>query len=88
MFKVDFAFWTGEELVAIEIDGGSHIGSEKHVRKDRMLQRAGVPVIHILNKEVEEHPDAVIRRLLPDQISEFWNHLSPYPYNPLAPLPL
>ncbi len=85
MFKVDFAFWTGEELVAIEIDGGSHIGSEKHIRKDRMLQRAGVPVIHIMNSEIEEQPREVIKRLLPKSVTEFWTGLGRIPMNPLDP---
>ncbi len=87
MFKVDFVFWTGEKLVAIEIDGGSHIGSEKHIRKDRMLQRAGVQVIHILNSEIQENPRTVMERLMPKSIVEFWKSLSDLPYNPLAFVP-
>jgi hypothetical protein len=72
MMKVDFAFWTGERLVAVEIDGGSHIGSEAHVVKDRLLQRAGVHVIHILNSELTTHGSKIIKRLLPDEITRFW----------------
>jgi hypothetical protein len=72
MKKVDFAFWTGERLVAVEIDGGSHIGSEAHVIKDRLLQRAGVQVIHILNSEITKYGTTVIKRLLPDEITSFW----------------
>lgn len=68
MFMVDFAFWTGEHLVAVEVDGGSHIGSPDHVRKDRMLQRAGVQVVHVLNEELDKHGTDVISRLLPDEI--------------------
>jgi hypothetical protein len=88
MFKVDFVFWTGKQLVAIEIDGGSHIGSDKHVRKDRMLQRAGVQVVHILNSEIEAQPEKVIRHLLPDAVGHFWTYFrGRFPHNPLAPLP-
>lgn len=65
MFKVDFAFWTGRRLIAVEIDGSSHVGNPDHIRKDRMLQRAGVQVVHILNSEIEEHRTEVIWRLLP-----------------------
>ncbi len=71
MVKVDFAFWTGTELVAVEIDGASHIGNADHIKKDRMLQRAEVTVIHILNEELMQHGREVLR-LLPPSITEFW----------------
>ena len=73
MMKVDFAFWTGKRLVAIEIDGGSHIGNEAHIQKDRLLQRSGVHVIHILNSEIAKHGLKVIDRLLPSEITQFWS---------------
>ena len=64
MFKVDFVFWTGKQLVAVEIDGASHIGSEAHVRKDRLLQRAGVQAIHITNNELLTYGRKAVERLL------------------------
>lgn len=79
MFKVDFAFWTGKQFVAVEIDGKSHIGDEKHITKDRMLQRAGVQVIHILNKELVEHGTKVMSALLPKPISHFWQSVDGKP---------
>lgn len=84
MVKVDFAFWTGQQLVAIEIDGSSHIGSQSHIRKDRMLQRAGVMVIHILNSEILEHQQNIIWKLLPKSVVNFWESLedNEYPWNP------
>lgn len=72
MVKVDFAFWTGRRIIAVEIDGSSHVGSGSHVRKDRMLQRAGVTVIHILNGELREFGQQAVRALLPPDIIEFW----------------
>ena len=72
MMKVDFVFWTGKRLVAVEIDGGSHIGSDAHVEKDRLLQRAGVHVIHILNSEITKYGKTVIERLLPQEVTDFW----------------
>jgi hypothetical protein len=72
MMKVDFVFWTGKRLVAVEIDGGSHIGSEAHVEKDRLLQRAGVHVVHILNSEITKYGKKVIERLLPQELTRFW----------------
>lgn len=72
MMKVDFAFWTGKHFIAVEIDGSSHAGNEDHVRKDRLLQRAGVQVVHILNSEILKHGIKVIERLLPSEITKFW----------------
>jgi len=71
MFKVDFAFWTGEQIVAVEIDGTSHVGSRNHIRKDRMLQRSNVHVIHILNDEVREYGTKAIEKLLPPEIADY-----------------
>jgi very-short-patch-repair endonuclease len=88
MMKVDFAFWTGKRLIAVEIDGSSHSGSESHIRKDRLLQRSGVHVVHILNGEVAKHGLKVIRRLLPPEITKFWKSAErKYRSNPLQDLP-
>lgn len=92
MFKVDFAFWTGAELVAVEIDGGSHYydgesggeASSDHIIRDRMIQRAGVRTIHILNEELLRHGTKVIERLLPKPITQFWSNNSD-DYPPLGP---
>ncbi|NUN63690.1 DUF559 domain-containing protein [Pseudanabaena biceps] len=73
MMKVDFAFWTGKRLVAVEIDGSSHSGSEAHIQKDRLLQRSGVQVVHILNSEISNYGMKVIKRLLPLEITKFWD---------------
>ena len=85
MFKVDFAFWTGKNFVAVEIDGSSHVGNERHVTKDRMLQRAGVQVIHILNSEVLQHGNEVIERLLPREITNFWRYMNRDAFDPRIP---
>jgi hypothetical protein len=73
MYKVDFAFWTGTRLVAVEIDGGSHIGNPNHVIKDRMLSRAGVLVVHILNEELDQHSPYEIMKLLPHDTADLWD---------------
>jgi hypothetical protein len=70
MFKVDFAFWTGSRLVGVEIDGGSHIGNARHVEKDRLLARAGVHLIHILNTEIDKHEGDVVEKLLPKSVTK------------------
>jgi hypothetical protein len=88
MKKVDFAFWTGERLIAVEIDGASHVGNEAHVTKDRLLRRSGVDVIHILNSELDRHGIEVVRRLLPPELTRFWKRPEErYRFNPLADVP-
>tara|TARA_R110002094_G_scaffold220476_1_gene193252 strand:- start:1290 stop:2111 length:822 start_codon:yes stop_codon:yes gene_type:complete len=67
-FRVDFGFWTGKELVAVEVDGYEPSGYERDLRRDRMLRRAGVDLVHILNKELEEHGRRVITKLLPGTV--------------------
>ena len=51
-FRVDFAFWNGTTFIAVEIDGREPDGYAADVRRDRLLRRAGVDVIHILNSEI------------------------------------
>jgi len=88
MMKVDFAFWTGKQLVAVEIDGGSHIGSQTHVEKDRLLQRAGITVVHVLNAEITKHGKKVVERLLPSEITQFWKFSNnTWRTNPLSSVP-
>ena len=67
-FRVDFAFWTGEEFLVVEIDGKEPNGYAADVRRDRLLRRAGIDVIHVLNDEIMQHGVKVIRALLPSKI--------------------
>ena len=67
MLRVDFAFWTGKKIIVIEIDGSSHIGSRAHVERDRLLLRAGVHVIHVLNEEIDEYGTDFIQKLFPPE---------------------
>lgn len=68
-FRVDFAFWTGKRLVAVEIDGNEPGGYANDVRRDRLLRRAGIDLIHILNSEVEDYAGIIVERLLPDDVA-------------------
>jgi hypothetical protein len=65
-FRVDFGFWDGERLTAVEIDGAEPAGYAKDIRRDRMLRRAGVDVIRILN-----HKARALDQLLP---AKFFGH--------------
>jgi hypothetical protein len=66
-FRVDYGFWDGEKLTAIEIDGAEPAGYARDIRRDRLLRRAGVDVIHILNIELERHKARALDQLLPDK---------------------
>ncbi len=71
MYKLDFLFWSGQRLLAVEIDGPSHIGEATQVVRERNLQRAGVTVIHIMNGEIFEFGSKVITELLPHDLMLF-----------------
>jgi hypothetical protein len=62
MHKVDFAFWTGSKIIAIEIDGDSKPLSEV-ISRDRRYRDAGIDVVHFLNSEIEEFEDSIMKAL-------------------------
>jgi hypothetical protein len=68
MQKVDFAFWTGQKLIAVEIDGDRKLLPDV-VRRDRRYRDSGIEVVHILNSEVEELGNSVMN-LLPEELRE------------------
>jgi hypothetical protein len=65
-FRVDYGFWNGEKLIAVEIDGADPEGYARDIRRDRLLRRAGVDVIHILNLELTKHKARALLELCPD----------------------
>ena len=69
MMRVDFAFWTGEKFVVVEVDGESHVGSLEHIERDRLLLRSGVHVIHILNEEIDKYGSELVGKLLPSEVA-------------------
>ena len=69
--------------MAVEIDGNDPGGYARDLRRDRLLRRADVDVIHILNTEIERHGDMVIHALLPESIRFDWRKLpAPHPRFP------
>jgi hypothetical protein len=74
-FRVDFGFWDGEKLTAVEIDGAEPEGYARDIRRDRLLRRAGVDVIHIMNLEIAKHKARALIELLPRQFfGHGWNY--------------
>ncbi|KRR21386.1 hypothetical protein CQ14_06975 [Bradyrhizobium lablabi] len=74
-FRVDYGFWNGEQLIAVEIDGAEPAGYARDIRRDRLLRRAGVDVIHILNLEIAKHGARALIELLPRNFFGFdWSY--------------
>lgn len=74
-FRVDYGFWNGEQLIAVEIDGAEPEGYARDIRRDRLLRRAGVDVIHILNIEIARHKARALIQLLPRSFFGFdWDY--------------
>jgi very-short-patch-repair endonuclease len=69
-------------LIAVEIDGAEPAGYARDIRRDRLLRRAGVDVIHILNIELERHKLRALHKLLP---SKFFGH--DWDYEGVRPAP-
>ena len=63
---VDFAFWTGESLYAVDIIGAA---SQSRPRRDRRahLRESGTPVIEIGRAQLDD-----LRWHLPAEIASFW----------------
>lgn len=73
MIKVDFLFWTGTEMVAIEIDGTNKTSAEINAR-DCKLRAAGVrEIIRILNSDLINSGAKTITSQLPTSITHFWD---------------
>ncbi len=86
MVVVDFLFWTGQKLVAVEIDSMRRDGEENQLSKDRMLKRAGIDVIHILGREIIEYGVKAVGKLLPQEITNYWQYVDIEHYAPTNPL--
>jgi hypothetical protein len=80
-FRIDFGFWTGSQIVAVEIEGYEPQGYSHDVRRDRLLRRAEVDVIHILNEEIDEYGDRVLT-VLPETILSRWFQQEPPKWGP------
>ncbi len=80
-FRVDFGFWTGTKLIAVEIDGNEPEGYAHDVCRDRLLRRADVDVVHILNTEIDQHGRDLMTPLLPRSIAFDWKE-DPVPERP------
>ncbi len=68
MQKADFAFWTGDKVIAVEIDGDGKRMSDVAPR-ERRYKDAGIEVVHILNSEIKQY-GPLIMNLLPKELQD------------------
>ena len=67
MQKVDFAFWAGHRMIAIEIDSDNKLLPDV-IRRDRRYRDSGIEVIHILNSEIERFMSSIMD-ILPQELN-------------------
>lgn len=69
--RVDFAFWTGERLVALDVTSDDARGAAWDARRAK-LDAAGIQRIEIPAAEVGKDDPAVVRAALPPEFATFW----------------
>ena len=80
MTRVDFAFWTGETLLAIDLTGNQTSGAAMEERAERLRDR-GIVRIEIANAALAAGD---LTGLLPSALLRFWEH-APIPCGPFIP---
>jgi hypothetical protein len=70
--RVDFAFWTGARLVAIELVGTA---SPRRQRRDELarLESAGVAVVAMPAADLQRDGAPMLGHLLPPEFQRFWD---------------
>lgn len=75
--KVDFAFWTGKRLVAVDIlYRENYFRSKEGFHKERLLQNAGVRFIRIPEEKLLRCEAEHLADLLPRDVNVFWDGLT------------
>ena len=86
LVRVDFALWTGEAAIAIEIPGAS-TRSPATDRRHARLRRAGVHLVELSPEVLEPGRAAAFDAALPDELRNFWRGQA-LPAGPLKPAAL
>jgi hypothetical protein len=70
--RVDFAFWTGAKIVAIELVGSA---SPRRQRKDELarLETEGVVLVPVPAADLSRGGEHFLARLLPPEFQRFWD---------------
>ncbi len=79
--RVDYGFWDGAQLHAVEIDGADPDGYARDIRRDRLLRNERVNLIHILNMELKAHEGRMLQKWLPPAfLGHGWNYEGERPF--------
>lgn len=78
--RVDFAFWTGVRLVAVDVTGDEARGTAWQERA-RQLEAAGVQRLEIAGAAIAKDDPALLRDALPPEFAAFWRG-EPLPSSP------
>lgn len=72
--RADFAFWTGDAMVAIELKAGA---SPRRQRQDELacLAAANVTVIKVPGAALQQDGERLFARLLPAPFQRFWERV-------------
>jgi hypothetical protein len=74
-YRSDIGFWTGERLILVEIQGGSHVGKAEDVARFRAINSLDqVDVIYLHNDEIHHLKCSDIMRLLPESVWRYWQY--------------
>ncbi len=69
--RVDFAFWTGERLVAVDIPGDDARGTAWETRRNS-LREAGILAVEVPAAILLKDDPAALYELLPPDFTAFW----------------
>jgi hypothetical protein len=72
--RVDVAFWTGNRMVVVELQGGSHVGTKHDIARHRLLNSMGnVEIVYLHNDEVMSMAPLDMRKVLPEDVWNYWH---------------
>lgn len=86
LLRVDFAFWTGDKLLAVELVGSSSPTRQRRAELAR-LRRHGVEVAELAGAALQARGEAALAAHLPAPFSNFWAGVR-LPSSPFAPTAL
>jgi len=86
LVRVDFAFWTGEKLLAVELVGSATPTRQRREELVR-LRRHAVEVVELAGAALQGEGEAALAACLPASFSNFWAGVM-LPSSPFAPTAL
>lgn len=74
-YRADLGFWTGKELVLIEIQGGSHVGKINDIMRYRAINsHDDIKVIYLHDDEIFKLAPYDMIKILPESVWKYWSY--------------